>query len=105
MKLCTTLFIVGQQENDDFQTFSKRLDNLFIDEKTTNCLEELCSDDDEEMQNFELLVLLKEEKKYASEVLFDYWNNVFQHYKRERIISKKNRNNQLNLLEQILLIK
>lgn len=76
LKFCRTLLVVSQLEKHDFKTFANYLDNFYIDESIAKYVNEPSSDDSTEMENYELLNILKDEKKYASEILFDYWSDI-----------------------------
>lgn len=81
LKFCTTLLVVGQLGEHDFPTFANHLNGLFIDENITKYINNYESDDSDDMDDFELLHLLQSEKKYAAEVLYEYWCDIFERCK------------------------
>lgn len=73
--------MVGQLDEYDFRTFANHLDNLFMDENITKYINKYESDDSDDFEDVELLSVLKHEKKYAAEILYEYWCDVFQRCK------------------------
>lgn len=77
LKLSTVLLIISQLDVYDFRTYANQLDDLFID---ANVAEQIQPNELVD-SNYQLLLNTQNQKKYASEILFERYSELLQKYK------------------------